>query len=81
VGNGPQLDFALLHLNPEDERTRSKSSQVIVDESIAFINRHQDQPFVLNVWLNDTHATLDPDEKQLEPYLEFVPVGMADKHV
>lgn len=81
VGNGPQLSFALLHLNPEDERTRSKSSEVIIDESIAFINRHQDEPFMLNVWLNDTHATLDPDEKQLEPYLEFMPIGMEDKHV
>ena len=81
VGNGPQLSFALLHLNPEDERTRSKSSEVIVDESIAFIDRHQDEPFMLNVWLNDTHATLDPDEKQLEPYLKFMPIGMSDKHV
>lgn len=81
VGNGPQLDFALLHLNPADDRTRSKSSRVIVDESIAFIERHSDKPFMLNVWLNDTHATLDPDEKQLEPYLRFMPVGMQDKHV
>jgi arylsulfatase A-like enzyme len=81
VGNGPQLDFALLHLNPKDERTRSKSSKVIVDESIAFIDRHRDESFMLNVWLNDTHATLDPDEKQLEHYLKFMPVGMQDKHV
>jgi arylsulfatase A-like enzyme len=53
---------------------------VIVDHTIDFLERHQDEPFLVNVWLNDTHATLDPDEKQLEPYRHLMPVGLEGKH-
>jgi N-acetylgalactosamine-6-sulfatase len=80
VGNGPQLGFPAAYRSPSDAGSRTKSSQVIVDEAIGFVERHRDEPFLVNVWLNDTHATLDPDEKQLEPYLSFMPVGLAGKH-
>ncbi len=60
---------------------RAKSSVIIVNEAIDFIDRHQDQPFLVNVWLNDTHATLDPDPDQLERYEHLMPDGVADKHV
>lgn len=80
VGNGPQLGFPCAYRRPEHVGSRTKSSQVIVDETMAFITAHRAEPFLVNVWLNDTHATLDPDEKQLEPYLQFVPQGLAGKH-
>jgi N-acetylgalactosamine-6-sulfatase len=80
VGNGPQLGFRMVYRSESDRGSRAKSSQVIVDEAIGFIERHRAEPFLLNVWLNDTHATLDPDEKQLEPYLRFMPAGLKGKH-
>jgi N-acetylgalactosamine-6-sulfatase len=81
AGNGPQLGFPLVYRKPKHSGTRTKSSEVIVGEAMAFIERHQDAPFFVNVWLNDTHATLDPDEKQLEPYVKYMPIGLEGKHV
>lgn len=76
-GNGPQLSFGKdIEYQPGQ---RSRSSEVIVDETIGFIERHSDQPFAVNVWLNDTHATLDPDEKQLEPYTDLMPKNVGQK--
>jgi len=80
VGNGPQLGFEMVYRSPAQVGTRAKSSEVIVDETIAFVERRRDAPFLVNVWLNDTHATLDPDEKQLEPYLRFKPQGLGGNH-
>jgi N-acetylgalactosamine-6-sulfatase len=80
VGNGPQLGFPSAYRSPADAGSRTHSSRVIVDEAIGFLDRHQDGPFLVNVWLNDTHATLDPDEKQLAPYRAFMPVGLEGKH-
>ena len=77
TGNGPYLGFLTNDVGP----MRASSSELIVDETIGFIDRNSDSPFMVNVWLNDTHATLDPDEEQLEPYLQFAPVGLEDKHV
>jgi arylsulfatase A-like enzyme len=66
--------------SPEDNGSRTRSSEVIVDEAIGFLERHRGDPFLVNVWLNDTHATLDPDEKQLEPYRHLMPVGLEGVH-
>ena len=76
VGNGPQLGFTNTPASP----TRHRSSEIIVDETISFIERHRDESFLVNVWLNDTHATLDPNEKQLLAYQDFMPVGLEGKH-
>jgi N-acetylgalactosamine-6-sulfatase len=81
AGNGPQLGFPVAYRSPEDGGSRTRSSEVIVDEAIGFLERHYQQPFLVNVWLNDTHATLDPDEQQLEPYQHLMPVGLEGVHV
>ena len=92
AGNGPQLGFedseadgrAFLRGSDEERlasSVRSQSSRIIVDESIGFIDRHRDGPFLVNVWLNDTHATLDPDPQQLERYQHVMPPGVRHKHV
>lgn len=76
-GNGPQLEFGGdIEYQPGQ---RCRSSQMIVDHTIDFIERHQDQPFAVNVWLNDTHATLDPDETQLAEYEELRPRNVGDR--
>jgi arylsulfatase A-like enzyme len=71
VGNGPQLGFS--DLDPGEIRRRS--SEFIVDESIAFIDKHKDQPFYVQAWLNDTHAVLDPSEEMMAPYRHFGPAS------
>lgn len=92
AGNGPQLDFpvvvsdehAFLRGNEQQRLAagpRTRSTEVIVDESLAFIDRHRDDPFCVNVWLNDTHATLDPDAEMLERYEHAMPQGVSHKHV
>ena len=53
---------------------------MIIDETIGFVERNKDKPFYVNVWLNDTHGTLDPDEKQLEPYRSFFPRDVPEKY-
>ena len=76
VGNGPQLAFGGDTGEELIPGNRHRSSREIIDESIAFIRRNKDKPFCINVWLNDTHATLDPNEEQLEPYRGFRPHGV-----
>ena len=72
-GNGPQLEFGGGTGPTFNPRMRHKSSQIIVDHTIDYIRRHQKDPFMVNVWLNDTHATLAPDEEQLVPYELLMP--------
>lgn len=92
AGNGPPLGFPVVCRDRraflrggEDERLaagpRTRSSSAIVDEAIAFIDRHRAEPFLVNVWLNDTHATLDPDAEMLERYEHMMPDGVMHKHV
>jgi arylsulfatase A-like enzyme len=76
VGNGPPLTFSDVGYNP----ARYRSSEVIVDEAIGFVQRHQAEPFLVNVWLNDTHATLDPSEEQLRPFRDFMPSGLGHRY-
>ena len=92
AGNGPQLGFPVVCRERQpflrgDEAAwlaagqRTRSSEVIVNETVAFLDRHHESPFLVNVWLNDTHATLDPDANQLERYEHLMPDGVMHKHV
>ncbi len=56
-----------------DPYGRAKSSKVIVDESIRFIEENRQRPFYLNVWSLVPHATLNPTEEQMEPYKHLAP--------
>ncbi len=76
VGNGPLLDFTDLQTG----EGRSRSTEVIIDETIGFIERNKNEPFFVQAWLNDTHAILDPTEEQMEPYKQFTANGLEDKH-
>jgi arylsulfatase A-like enzyme len=48
-----------------------KSSELIVDETIQFIDKHKDKPFFVQTWLKDTHAILAPTEEQRAPYKKY----------
>jgi N-acetylgalactosamine-6-sulfatase len=51
----------------------AKSTGLIVDETIAFIKAHKDQPFYANVWTLLPHATLKPTPEQLAVYADLNP--------
>mgnify|MGYP006282274071 CR=1 FL=1 len=78
AGNGPQLEYRRPDWEPG---LRSRSSEFIVNHTMRFIEENQDEPFLVNVWLNDTHAILDPSEDQTEPYDHLKPdlVGEKDR--
>lgn len=48
-----------------------KSTELIVDEAIQFVDKNKDKPFYVNVWLKDTHAYLAPTEEQKKPYKKY----------
>jgi arylsulfatase A-like enzyme len=76
-GNGSQLEFRREDWGPG---LRSRSSEFIVNHTIDFIERCGDNPFIANVWLNDTHAILDPSPDQMELYSDLRPQYVGDEH-
>ena len=52
---------------------RVGSTEMITDETIAFIESHRDAPFYINAWLYDPHSPLHPTEEQMEPYENLSP--------
>ena len=47
---------------------RHESDEVIVNQTIDFIEQHRNEPFYINVWTLIPHATLDPTKEQLAVY-------------
>ena len=47
---------------------RPRSTELIVDETMRFIEANRDGPFYVQAWLLDTHARLMPNEEQLARY-------------
>jgi N-acetylgalactosamine-6-sulfatase len=68
TGNGPTY---------EEERGKpgfwSRSTQLFVDDTIAFIREHREQPFYVNLWTLIPHAKLDPSPEQLAVYADLKP--------
>jgi N-acetylgalactosamine-6-sulfatase len=65
-----------------DERDpffRAKSSGLIADESIRFVEKNRNRPFYLNFWSLVPHATLNPTEEQMKPYARYGPMGVPHK--
>ena len=52
---------------------RAKSTGLIVDETIKFIQEHKDGPFYVNVWTLVPHAPLKPTPEQLKVYEDLAP--------
>ena len=70
--NGPSWD-------ERDPFFRAKSSGLIADGLIRFIEKNRDRPFYLNFWSLVPHATLNPTAEQMEPYKRFGPQGVPHK--
>lgn len=63
----------------EERGFRARSSALLVDETIAFIEKNRSRPFYANLWSLVPHATLDPTEEQMEPYRRLQPKGVPHK--
>jgi arylsulfatase A-like enzyme len=55
---------------------RAKSTGLFVDEAIEFIRQNKERPFYVNVWTLIPHATLNPTEEQMAPYIQFGPANV-----
>lgn len=67
TGNGPTY---------EDRATPgfwSRATGLFVDDTIAFIREHREQPFYVNLWTLIPHAKLDPSSEQLAVYADLRP--------
>lgn len=60
---GPTTDWDLS--GPE---LRPRSTELIVDAAIRFVEKHRGGPFYVQTWLMDTHANLNPTDGQLAAY-------------
>lgn len=67
-GNGPQLPLYESRNDADRREFRARSTELIIDASIDFIERHQDQPFYAQVWTIVPHSPLVPTEEQLAAY-------------
>ncbi len=52
---------------------RVGSTEMIIDEAIAFAEAHRHEPFYINAWLYDPHSPLHPTEEMLNAYKELSP--------
>lgn len=57
----------------KDPYFRAKSTGLIVDETIRFIQEHREEPFYANVWTLLPHALLKPTPEQLQEYASLKP--------
>jgi N-acetylgalactosamine-6-sulfatase len=64
-GNGP------IFAEEGEEYFRARSTGLIVDETIRFIEAHRDAPFYVNLWTLVPHAPLHPTARDLQPYERF----------
>lgn len=57
--------------DPKEPGWRARSTELIMDETIGFVEANRDRPFYVQAWLWDTHARLQPTEEQMKPYQRF----------
>jgi N-acetylgalactosamine-6-sulfatase len=50
---------------------QADKTKTLIDITIDFVERHQDNPFFINCWLSDPHAVLAPTPEQLADYPEL----------
>ena len=71
-GPGPSWDATAPYF-------RARSTELIVDETIGFIEANRDKPFFVQAWLLLTHATLHPTEEDMKPYARYGPRNVPYK--
>lgn len=71
--NGPTWD-------EPDLTFRAKSTAMIVDETLAFLEANRGKPFYVNLWSLVPHATLNPTAEQMAPYAQLGAGGKNFPH-
>jgi arylsulfatase A-like enzyme len=54
--------------SPRWQEWKARSNELIIDETIRFVEQNKDRPFFINSWFFDPHAELTPTPRQMEPY-------------
>lgn len=47
---------------------KARSNELIIDETIRFVEQNKDRPFFIDSWFFDPHAKLETTAQQMEPY-------------
>jgi arylsulfatase A-like enzyme len=72
-----QADTAREATNLWDIKERPRASRVLVDETIAVLDKVKNRPFYCELWLNDPHAPLAPSVEQRKPFRGGTPMGFT----
>ncbi|MDH3588359.1 MAG: sulfatase-like hydrolase/transferase [Gammaproteobacteria bacterium] len=64
---------------PDPEFFWARSSTLIIDETIRFIEKHQTEPFYINAWLLLPHSILNPTAEQAAQYAQHAPPGVPER--
>ncbi len=57
---------------------RPTITKEILNDALLFIKQHKAQPFYINIWFSDVHATLNPSKEQLDAVNRFKPLNEVD---
>ena len=49
-------------------KARETDHRGVFDEAVAFIRKHKDRPFYLNLWIKETHLAHDPSPESLKEF-------------
>lgn len=47
---------------------KARSNELIIDETIRFVEQNKDRPFFIDSWFFDPHAKLETTAQQMDPY-------------
>ena len=64
----------------DDAHYRAKSTELFVNETLAFLKSHREQPCFVQLWTLVPHATLNPTDEQLAAYPNLHPGGPNFPH-
>jgi arylsulfatase A-like enzyme len=62
-----------------DPHFRARSTELFVDQALAFIKKSARQPFYLQLWTLVPHATLNPTPEQMAPFAKLSPQNVPHK--
>jgi len=64
----------------DDPHYRAKSTELFVNETLAFLKSHREQPCFVQLWTLVPHATLNPTDEQFAAYPNLHPGGANFPH-
>lgn len=77
LSSGPQLPIEIAG-NPY---FRAKTTEVIVDETLRFLQENHRTPCYVSAWTLIPHTVLNPTPEQMEPFKKFAPRMEGNPHL